>query len=42
MKKLLASLSLIMLIGLLAACSNTAQGAGRDVKNMGQWMQDTF
>lgn len=42
MQKLLASLSLIMVIGLLSACSNTANGAGRDMENMGQWMQDTF
>lgn len=42
MHKLLATLCLIMVIGLLSACGNTAQGVGRDVENMGQWMQDTF
>lgn len=42
MQKLLAPLCLIMVIGLLSACENTANGAGRDVENMGQWMQNTF
>ncbi len=42
MQKMLVYLSLIMVIGLLTACSNTAEGAGKDVENMGQWMQDTF
>lgn len=39
MKKIVASLSLIMLIGLLSGCSNTANGAGRDIENMGRWVQ---
>jgi len=42
MHKILALLSLIMVIALTSGCANTAEGAGRDVENMGQWMQDTF
>jgi len=42
MQKTLVNLLLIMVIGVLAACSNTADGAGRDVEHMGQWMQDKF
>ena len=42
MQKTIALLSLIMVIGLLSACGNTAEGAGRDVENMGEWMQNTF
>lgn len=26
----------------LAGCSNTFDGAGRDMENMGEWVQDTF
>lgn len=39
MQKVIAFLSLIMLIGLLSGCSNTADGAGRDIENMGRWIQ---
>jgi len=42
MHKLLAVLALIMVITTTTGCTNTAEGAGRDVENMGQWMQDTF
>lgn len=42
MKKTIASLCLIMVIGVLAGCENTGNGAGRDIENMGRWMQDTF
>jgi predicted small secreted protein len=42
MKKLVAFLALVMVTGLLSGCSNTAEGAGRDIEGMGQWMQDTF
>jgi predicted small secreted protein len=39
MKKTIVLLSLIMVTGLLAGCANTAQGAGRDIENMGEWIQ---
>jgi predicted small secreted protein len=42
MKKLVALFSLIMVIGSLSACANTAQGAGKDIENWGKWMQETF
>lgn len=42
MYKTIALLSIVMVIGCLAACSNTANGAGKDIENMGEWMQDTF
>ena len=42
MQKTVALVSLIMVIGLLSGCANTAQGAGRDIENMGEWIQDTF
>lgn len=42
MKKIIALLFAIMVTIALPGCSNTAEGAGRDVENMGRWMQDTF
>ncbi len=42
MKKSIAFLVIIMLIPVLAGCSNTANGAGRDIENWGEWMQNTF
>ncbi len=42
MKKLVAFCLSIMVIGLLSGCSNTAEGAGRDIEGWGQWMQETF
>jgi len=43
MKKLLIIISMLILSGLsLAACSNTAEGIGRDVEHAGQKIQDTF
>jgi predicted small secreted protein len=42
MHKLLAVLVLIMVTISVTGCTNTAEGAGRDVEGMGQWMQDTF
>lgn len=26
----------------VSACSNTFEGAGRDLQGAGEWMQDTF
>lgn len=26
----------------LSACSNTFEGAGKDIEKTGQWVQDTF
>ena len=42
MQKTVALSLLIMVIGVLSGCANTAQGAGRDIENMGEWIQDTF
>lgn len=42
MHKLLAVLVLIMVTVSVTGCENTAEGAGRDIEGMGQWMQDTF
>lgn len=39
MQKYIAAILLIMVTGLLSGCANTAQGAGRDIENMGQWIQ---
>jgi predicted small secreted protein len=33
---------LILVSAFLSACSNTFEGAGRDVENAGEWVQDTF
>lgn len=37
-RTLIALLSILILTG----CSNTFEGAGRDVENAGEWVQDTF
>jgi predicted small secreted protein len=42
MQKTIALLSFIMVIGFLSGCANTAQGAGRDIENMGEWVQESF
>ncbi len=41
MKKVVAFLALVMLIAPLSACSNTANGAGQDLENMGRWIQES-
>lgn len=41
MKKVVAFLLFVMLIAPLSGCSNTANGAGQDLENMGRWIQDT-
>lgn len=30
------------LLLVLSACGNTVEGAGRDIEDMGEWVQDTF
>lgn len=40
MKKVVAFLCLIMVIGILSGCTNTAEGVGRDLENMGRWVQE--
>lgn len=35
-------ISLLVTIFLLSACSNTLEGAGRDIEGAGEWMQNTF
>lgn len=41
-KKILLGLSLVLVTLGVSGCSNTFEGAGRDVENMGEWMQDRF
>lgn len=41
MKTLYLSMSICAVLW-LGACANTFEGAGRDIENMGEWMQDTF
>ena len=40
MKNYVVLFSAIMVIALLSGCANTVQGAGRDIENMGEWMQE--
>lgn len=42
MRRILIIASIVMVTVALSACSNTFNGAGRDVENMGEWVQDTF
>ncbi len=37
--KFIVFLSLIMVIGPVTGCSNTANGAGKDMENMGRWIK---
>ncbi len=37
-----ALLAIVMVCGFVSGCSNTFEGAGRDVENAGEWIQDTF
>ncbi len=39
MKKLSGILFAVMVITSLSGCANTAQGVGKDLENMGQWVQ---
>lgn len=39
MKKINGILFAFMVITLLSGCANTAQGIGKDMENMGQWVQ---
>ncbi len=40
MSKYVLCLSLIMTATLASGCSNTFHGAGQDIENMGEWVQD--
>lgn len=40
MKKRIGILIALMLIPTLSACSNTGNGIGKDLENMGQWVQE--
>lgn len=43
MRKTVMTLTCLILVSaFLSACSNTFEGAGRDVENAGEWVQDTF
>ena len=43
MRKLTIALTCVMLAGtMLTGCANTFEGAGRDIENAGEWVQDTF
>jgi predicted small secreted protein len=35
-------ISLCILAGFLSGCSNTWDGAGKDLKGAGQWLEETF
>ncbi len=43
MNKVLIGLCLLLISGItLTGCSNTFDGAGRDIEGVGDWFQDTF
>ncbi len=42
MKKLLMLVCLLSMGGVVAGCSNTLEGAGRDIEKAGEKVQDTF
>ncbi|MCB1681003.1 MAG: entericidin A/B family lipoprotein [Rhodospirillales bacterium] len=42
MKKVLMMVCLFAVTGFVAGCSNTMEGAGRDIEKAGQKVQDTF
>jgi predicted small secreted protein len=39
MKKIYGTVFAIMVIALLSGCANTGKGIGKDVENMGKWVQ---
>lgn len=39
--KIILTASFIALLG-LSGCSNTFEGAGRDIEGAGEWIQNTF
>lgn len=41
-KTLLMTAAFVLVTLGVCGCSNTFDGAGRDVENMGEWMQDRF
>lgn len=41
-KYMVICLALAVLSLGLSACGNTFHGAGKDIENMGEWMQDRF
>ncbi|MCB1592779.1 MAG: entericidin A/B family lipoprotein [Alphaproteobacteria bacterium] len=42
MKKVLMMVCLFAMTGFVVGCSNTMEGAGRDIEKAGQKVQDTF
>ncbi len=42
MKKVLMLVCLMTMTGFVAGCSNTFEGAGRDIEHAGEKVQDTF
>lgn len=43
MRKTLLTVAAIILTGsLITGCTNTFNGAGRDIEHAGEWVQDTF
>ncbi|MCB1531403.1 MAG: entericidin A/B family lipoprotein [Alphaproteobacteria bacterium] len=42
MKNIVLCFSLLIFAASLAACSNTFDGAGRDIERAGEKIQDTF
>jgi len=41
-QKLTLLLTLAFIAGGLSGCSNTWNGAGKDMKGVGTWMEETF
>lgn len=43
MRKTMVMTMALMIVTLgMCGCGNTFHGAGKDVENMGEWMQDRF
>ena len=41
-KTILTAAAILMAGSLITGCTNTFDGAGRDIENAGEWVQDTF
>ncbi|NQZ13720.1 MAG: entericidin [Alphaproteobacteria bacterium] len=41
-KKLSTLFALILLAGFVSGCSNTWNGAGKDLQGFGNWLEETF
>ena len=41
-KKISLFFALLIMAGFLGGCSNTWNGAGKDLQGIGGWLEDTF